>query len=86
MTIETGAEIGLGTLSQLLDLPDHGIAPGGEEASYADALARFEVSYLRELLQKFDGNVEEAARAAGMNMATIYRKLKKYQLKKSDVM
>jgi len=85
MTIETGSEIGLGTLSQLLDLPDGGIAPG-EEASYADALARFEVAYLRELLQKFDGNVEEAARAAGMNMATIYRKLKKYQLKKSDVL
>jgi DNA-binding NtrC family response regulator len=86
MTIETGSEISLATLGQLLDLPDGGISPAGEEANYAEALARFEVAYLRELLQKFDGNVEEAARAAGMNMATIYRKLKKYQLKKTDVL
>jgi len=85
MTIEGGEELTLATFGQLIDLPAGSGANASDEANYADALARFEVAYLRDLLQKFDGNVEEAARAAGMNMATIYRKLKKYQLKRSDM-
>jgi transcriptional regulator of acetoin/glycerol metabolism len=36
------------------------------------------------LLRKNRGNIEIAAREAGMNMATIYRKIKKYNLRKDD--
>lgn len=82
MAIETGDRIGLETLAQFVELPAAG---SGDRANYSEALARFEIDYLRDLLRRFDGNIDEAAAAAGMNMATIYRKLKKYQLKKADV-
>ncbi len=51
---------------------------------YAESLARFETEYLKHLLQKAKGNIEAAAKSAGMNMATIYRKIKKYDLNKED--
>ena len=54
------------------------------DAQYGEALAEFETEYLRTLLHKSGGNVEEAARTAGMNMATIYRKLKKYAISKDE--
>ncbi|RMF46344.1 MAG: sigma-54-dependent Fis family transcriptional regulator [Deltaproteobacteria bacterium] len=83
LAIETEERIGLDTLSQLMSLPSEG---DSDRLRYGEALARFEVDYLRDLLRRFNGNVEEAAAAAGMNMATIYRKLKKYRLKKTDVL
>ena len=43
---------------------------------------RFETEYLTRLLRKHAGNVEAAAAEAGMNMATVYRKLKKYGIRK----
>ena len=41
--------------------------------------------YLTRLLRKHGSNVEEAAAEAGMNMATIYRKLKKHGINKKDI-
>ena len=52
---------------------------------YSSALGRFETEYLTRLLRKHGGNVEEAAAEAGMNMATIYRKLKKYGINKKSI-
>jgi DNA-binding NtrC family response regulator len=57
-------------------------APWAED--YAESLARFETEYLKQLLQRAKGNIEAAAKSAGMNMATIYRKIKKYDLNKED--
>lgn len=85
VTMESDDRIRLSTLSQLLELPYSPGKPGGQDDSYAEALASFEIAYLKGLLQTHGGNVEAAAEAAGMNMATIYRKLKKYHLKKGDV-
>ena len=85
MTMETADRISLETLSQLIALPYAEGDQAGTDDSYADALASFEITYLKGLLQAHEGNIEAAAQAAGMNMATIYRKLKKYNLKKSDV-
>ena len=45
-------------------------------------MARFEAEYLRGLLARYGWNVDAAARDAGMNMATMYRKIKKYSLRK----
>ena len=56
----------------------------GDEGEYAQALSRFEMDYLKGLLRKNRGNIEAAAREAGMNMATIYRKIKKYNIRKED--
>lgn len=80
LTIETEDRISLEVLSQFIRI-EH---KGSGEADYTEALANFEIDYLKQLLRETDGNVEEAAQRAGMNMATIYRKLKKYGIKKTD--
>ena len=56
----------------------------GDEGEYSKALMRFETEYLIGLLRKNQGNVEAAAREAGTNMATIYRKIKKYGIRKDE--
>lgn len=85
MAIETGDMISLPVLSQFIDISQDASAPPDlDDHDYSAALARFEVEYLKELLSKTQGNVEAAAREAGMNMATIYRKLKKYDLRKEN--
>lgn len=81
MTIEIEERISLDTLSQFIEIEGTGTA----EADYNDALARFEIDYLQQLIRSAGGNIEEAAQKAGMNMATIYRKMKKHGIKKEDV-
>ncbi len=82
ITIETEKQISLATLSQFIETDG---APVDSD-DYNKALARFEIDYLRHLLSSVDGNIEEAAQKASMNMATIYRKLKKYGLRKEDML
>ncbi len=86
--MENGNYITLSVLSQFIDLPEPQeglpIEAEGEEGDYAQALSRFEMDYIRGLLRKNRGNVEAAAREAGMNMATIYRKMKKYNLRREE--
>ncbi|MBN1959007.1 MAG: sigma-54-dependent Fis family transcriptional regulator [Desulfuromonadales bacterium] len=82
MTIETGQQIGLETLSQFIET--EAISDQGDD--YNNALAQFEIDYLRQLLNSVGGNIEAAAQKANMNMATIYRKLKKYGLRKGDML
>ena len=83
MTISNGTYIGLPELSQLIATDQPGQA--GHQADYSSALSCFETDYLTRLLRKHSGNVEDAAAEAGMNMATIYRKLKKYGINKKDI-
>jgi DNA-binding NtrC family response regulator len=83
MTIESGPYIGLPALAQFIVID--GAGPPMPQADYDAALGRFETEYLTRLLRKHAGNVEAAAAEAGMNMATIYRKLKKYGIRKKDI-
>jgi DNA-binding NtrC family response regulator len=87
MAMENGDTISLPVLAQFIDTgADAETAVAGQaESDYAAALAHFERDYLKRLLQKTGGNIEAAAREAGMNMATIYRKLKKYELRREDL-
>ncbi|MCK5915261.1 MAG: sigma-54-dependent Fis family transcriptional regulator [Deltaproteobacteria bacterium] len=82
ITVETEEQISLATLSQFIETDATGI----DNDDYDNALAHFEIDYLRQLLSSAEGNIEEAAKKAGMNMATIYRKLKKYGLRKQDIL
>ncbi len=82
ITIETEDQISLTTLAQFIDIEE--VSAGGDD--YNNALARFEIDYLRQLLSAAGGNIEDAAVKAGMNMATIYRKMKKYGLRKEDLL
>lgn len=54
------------------------------EVPFNAALDRFEANLLKGLLKKHGGNIENAAREADMNMATIYRKIKKYGIRKEE--
>lgn len=83
MTISSGNYIGLPELAQLIET-DH-VSSSPNQVDYSSALARFETDYLTHLLSKHNGNVEEASAEAGMNMATIYRKLKKYGIKRKEI-
>jgi DNA-binding NtrC family response regulator len=83
MTISSGNYIGITELSQLIATDQ--TPQTGEQADYSSALGKFETGYLTRLLRKHGGNVEDAAAEAGMNMATIYRKLKKYGINKKDI-
>lgn len=89
VAMEEGEYIGLPILSQFIEIPPPPGSEGGsetvsEEGEYAQALSRFETEYLRGLLKKHRWNIDAAAREAGMNMATIYRKLKKYGIRRED--
>lgn len=52
---------------------------------FSTALDLFEADLLKNLLKKHHGNVELAAKEAGMNMATIYRKMKKHNIRKDEL-
>ena len=82
LTIETEQRISLATLAQFIETDNAVTTPDND---YNQALARFEIDYLRQLLSAADGNIEAAAQKANMNMATIYRKMKKYGLRKEDI-
>ncbi len=83
MAIDNSDYIGLEVLAQLIQLPSQDAAPARDigELDYAAALARFETEYLSRLLETSGGNIEDVARQAGMNAATVYRKIKKYGLR-----
>ena len=82
ITVETGTSISLTTLAQFIETDETFV----DSDDYNKALAHFEIDYLRQLLSSVDGNIEEAAKKSSMNMATIYRKLKKYGLRKQDIL
>jgi DNA-binding NtrC family response regulator len=92
MAMEAGDYITLPVLAQFIEVESaEADAETAEDEStaemeteYSSSLARFEKDYLKRLLKKARGNVEAAARASGMNMATIYRKLKKYGIDKGN--
>jgi len=83
MAIDNSDRMGLEILAQLIELPDASTpdTPDLGKLDYAAELARFETDYLNRLLQKTGGNIEDMAQQAGMNIATIYRKIKKYGLR-----
>ena len=83
MAIDSSDYIGLEVVAQLIDLPEkQPLADSpANESDYATALARFESDYLNRLLLATGGNIEEIAHQSGMNVATVYRKIKKYGLR-----
>lgn len=92
MAMEGSDYISLETLGQVIDLPEGQIVPHtvqagpvlAEDLPFTEALERFERDLLRDLLRKHTGAVDSAAKEAGMNVATLYRKIKKYGLKRDE--
>jgi transcriptional regulator of acetoin/glycerol metabolism len=50
-----------------------------------DAITVFEKEYLRDLLNRHNGNISHAARTAGIDRKTIHRMLTKYDLDGREV-
>lgn len=89
LALETGNAISLAVLSQFIEIPPEAQAAqrgteGVDGRDYAAAVDRFEEEYFRALLRTANGNVEAAATAAGINMATIYRKMKKHGIHREE--
>jgi DNA-binding NtrC family response regulator len=92
MAMESSDYISLDTLGQVIDLPEGRIVPVtvqagpvlSDDLAYTEALERFERDLLRDLLKKHGGAVDTSANEAGMNVATLYRKIKKYGIKKEE--
>jgi transcriptional regulator with PAS, ATPase and Fis domain len=85
MAMENTDHLTLPVLAQFIEMPAEIHPASGEEpveGDYSVAMARFEADYLKGLLARYSWNVDAAARDAGMNMATMYRKIKKYALRK----
>jgi DNA-binding NtrC family response regulator len=85
LALEPGDLVGLEVLSQFIEVPGGGDeAAGGGESGFATAFNRFEEEYFRGLLRRAHGNAEAAAAEAGINLATLYRKIKKHGIRKED--
>ncbi|RJX27689.1 MAG: sigma-54-dependent Fis family transcriptional regulator [Desulfurivibrio sp.] len=81
LAIESGDMLSADVIARLLQVEERQEGPALTDDDYGVALARFEQGYFARLLQQSDGNVENAARKAGVNLATFYRKIKKYALR-----
>jgi DNA-binding NtrC family response regulator len=87
LALESGDLISLAVLSQFIETPrqgSEGEQTEGDGSRFAGAVSRFEEEFFRILLHKTRGNVEAAAAEAGINLATIYRKMKKYGIRRED--
>ncbi len=83
MAIDGSDYLSLAVLAQLVEFPQKTATFTAEVSGldYAAALACFEAGYFGQLLQISNGHIEEVAHRAGMNVATVYRKIKKYGLR-----
>ncbi|MDD2271698.1 MAG: sigma-54 dependent transcriptional regulator [Desulfuromonadaceae bacterium] len=90
MAMETGEYISRETLAQFIEADSDSCTvscetpQGNTDVPYTTALERFEADLLTGLLKRHNGNIDLAAREAGMNMATMYRKIKRYGIRKED--
>jgi transcriptional regulator with PAS, ATPase and Fis domain len=86
LALESGDLIGLEVLSQFIEVHERGGegALGEDGSGFALAFSRFEEEYFRALLRRTRGDVEAAAAEAGINLATLYRKIKKHGIRKED--
>jgi two-component system, NtrC family, response regulator GlrR len=62
----------------LLSRPPVSSTGASFQRAKADAVARFESSYVRELLAAHDGNISRAARAAGKNRRAFWELIRKH--------
>jgi transcriptional regulator with PAS, ATPase and Fis domain len=65
------------------------IAPSAPPHSFkvakARSLAQFETAYIADLLKRYDGNISQAAKAAGVDRKTFYALLQKHHLRRAAV-
>jgi len=62
------------------DLPIHDASAAGLPA--VDTLAEMESLHIKNILERTGGNVKQSAQILGIDRATLYNKIKKYELRK----
>ena len=76
---------GGGNASQKLSTKDAAVTHGASQLPFKDAkeqlIQAFERQYLVDLIERHDGNVSKAARAAHMDRKSITRLLKKHEIR-----
>lgn len=83
MALENQRFIGLETLKQFISFEEEFTESiSTPEGDYSVALVKFETDYFSKLLNKHNWNIDLAAKEAGINSATLYRKIKRLQLKR----
>ena len=82
LAIEQENLIGIDGLSRLMnmDVLNKAHSQSAHRLKYSDALEDFEQRYFTDLLRECRNNVELTAQKAQVNVATLYRKIKKYNL------
>jgi len=88
LALESGDFIGREVLSQFIEVPGRGgesEVGAADGSGFATAFNRFEEEYFRALLRRTRGSAEAAAAEAGINLATLYRKIKKHGIRKEDL-
>ncbi|MEI6215529.1 MAG: sigma-54 dependent transcriptional regulator [Desulfuromonadales bacterium] len=90
MAIESGDHISADTLTQFIEIdsPDEVVRSDDSisdtQVPYSAALEHYETTLLKGLIKRHGGSIESAAREAGMNMVTMYRKIKKFGIRKDE--
>jgi DNA-binding NtrC family response regulator len=90
MAMETGDYITRDTLAQFIEADASSddvscrIGQDSPDIPFSTALEHFEADLLRALLKRHGGNIDSAAHEAGMNMVTMYRKMKRYGIRKGE--
>jgi DNA-binding NtrC family response regulator len=83
--LERGAVVATGPLIQLADLGLAGpAAPAGAVATSPGTLEDVERRHIGEVLLAAHGNVTHAARTLGIDRVTLYKKIRKYRLKRTE--
>jgi DNA-binding NtrC family response regulator len=83
LAIESDSLVGIEGLSRLMDTEKYRRTAenGAQLKTYSDGLSVFECEYFAALLEQVKGNAEKGAALADVNIATLYRKIKKYNLR-----
>lgn len=83
LAVENSSLIGIEGLSRFMDVDSFKQQKRRKDdiLPFSKALGGFEEQYFADLLQSVQGNVESAAERAEVNIATLYRKIKKYSLR-----
>ncbi len=83
LALSSGRYVDSDTVRQFVGVTEVREEPGAH-GDFQESLGRFEREYFTALLKLCRGNVEDGARKAGINIVTLYRKIKKYNLKKDE--
>ncbi|MCF8232078.1 MAG: sigma-54 dependent transcriptional regulator [Bacteroidales bacterium] len=79
--IERALVVGNSNTIRLKDLP---LEKGGEAPTPVESLNENEKRHIKNILDKYDWNISRAAKILKVDRATLYNKIKKYNLKTSD--